>query len=142
MSRISNYMSFQNTRILLKAVVESQFGYCPLAWLFHSRKSNFKINHIHEWTLRMVCYGVQRQYFLLWRNTKERQILLYKSQKHSVIGNRIFKGKNNLSNWIICDIFETRNWNYNLRSQKDFIRTRVNASNFVLNSLKYLATKI
>ena len=39
-------------------------------------------------------------------------------------------------------MFETRNLNYNLRTQTDFIRTRVNASSFGLNSLKYLASKI
>ena len=42
----------------------------------------------------------------------------------------------------MCDIFETRNLDYNLRSQIDFIRTRVNTSSFGLSSLKYLATKI
>ena len=30
LSRISNYMSFEKKIILLKAFVESQFGYCPL----------------------------------------------------------------------------------------------------------------
>ena len=54
----------------------------------------------------------------------------------------LFKVKNNLSNRIMCDIFETRNLDYNLRSQIDFIRTRVNTSSFGLSSLKYLATKI
>ena len=54
----------------------------------------------------------------------------------------LFKVKNNLSNRIMCDIFETRNFNYNLRSQTDFLRTRVNTSSFGLNSLNYLATKI
>ena len=42
----------------------------------------------------------------------------------------------------MCDIFKTRNLDYNLRSQMDFIRTRVNTSSFGLSSLKYLATKI
>ena len=42
----------------------------------------------------------------------------------------------------MCDIFETSNLDYNLRSQIDFIRARVNNSNFRLSSLKYLATKI
>ena len=42
----------------------------------------------------------------------------------------------------MCDIFETRNLDYKLRSQRDFIRTRVNTSSFGLSYLKYLATKI
>ena len=42
----------------------------------------------------------------------------------------------------MCDIFETRNLDYNLKSQIDYIRTRFNASSFWLSSLKYLTTKI
>ena len=42
----------------------------------------------------------------------------------------------------MCDIFETRNLDYHLRSQIDFIRTPFNTSSFGLSSLKYLATKI
>ena len=42
----------------------------------------------------------------------------------------------------MCDInFETRNLDYGLRSQTDFIRKRVNNSSFGLNSVKYVATK-
>ena len=36
----------------------------------------------------------------------------------------------------MCDIVQTRNLNYNLRSQTDFLRARVNTSSFALNSLK------
>ena len=42
----------------------------------------------------------------------------------------------------MCDIFETRNLDYNLRPQLEFIRIRANTSSFGLTSLKYLATKI
>ena len=53
--RISNYMSFEKKRILLKkAFVESQFGHCPLTCIFFGRKANSKVNHIHERSLRIV----------------------------------------------------------------------------------------
>ena len=54
LARLSNYMSFEKRKILLKAFVESQFGYCPLTWMFHGRRANSKINHIHERALRIV----------------------------------------------------------------------------------------
>ena len=38
----------------MKAFVESQFGYCPLIWMFHSRELNNKINRIHERALRIT----------------------------------------------------------------------------------------
>ena len=54
LARLSNYTSFEKMTILLKAFVESQFGYCPLKWMFHGRKANSKINHIHERALHIA----------------------------------------------------------------------------------------
>ena len=48
LARLSNYMSFEKEKILLEAFVQSQFGYCPLTWMFHGRRANSKVNHIHE----------------------------------------------------------------------------------------------
>ena len=41
-------MSFQQRRLLIKSLVEAQFGYCLLVWMFHAREIYRKINHIHE----------------------------------------------------------------------------------------------
>ena len=37
----------------MKAFVGSQFGYCPLIWMFHLRGLNNKIKLIHERALRI-----------------------------------------------------------------------------------------
>ena len=42
----------------------------------------------------------------------------------------------------MCDIFETRNLDYNIGSQRDFVRTRGNTSSYGLSFLKCLTTKI
>ena len=54
LARISNLMSKDKLRILMKAFIESQFGYCPLIWMFHSRTLNNRINRLHERALRLV----------------------------------------------------------------------------------------
>ena len=54
LARLSNYISFEKRQILLKAFTESQFGYCRLRWMFHGRRANSKINHIHDRALRIV----------------------------------------------------------------------------------------
>ena len=38
----------------MKAFIESQFGYCPLVWMFCNRTLNARINRIHERALRIV----------------------------------------------------------------------------------------
>ena len=48
LARISNFMSQEKLRLLLKVFIESQFGYCPLVWMFHSRSLNNRINSLHK----------------------------------------------------------------------------------------------
>ena len=52
--RISQYMNTGQKRIIMKAFIHSQFGYCPLVWIFHSRELNRRINRIQERALRVV----------------------------------------------------------------------------------------
>ena len=50
--RVSKYMSTEKLRLLMKTFIETQFNYCPLIWMFHSRKLNKRINRLHERALR------------------------------------------------------------------------------------------
>ena len=54
LARVSYYMSLQQKRRIMKAFITSQFGYCPLVWMFCSRNMNNRINRIHERSLRIV----------------------------------------------------------------------------------------
>ena len=54
LSRMANLLSFNKRRTLFKVFVESQFKYCPIVWMFHSRRTNKKINRLHERALRIV----------------------------------------------------------------------------------------
>ena len=52
LTMIANYMPFQKRNVLMNAFFTSQFSYCPLTWMFQSRKLNNKINRLHE---RCLC---------------------------------------------------------------------------------------
>ena len=54
LGRITNYMSLEKRRIVMKTFIASQFNYCPLIWMFHSRTINNKINRLHERAIRIV----------------------------------------------------------------------------------------
>ena len=54
LSRVSRYMTFKQRKIVMKAFISSQFGYCPLVWICHSRTQNNRVNKIHERALRLV----------------------------------------------------------------------------------------
>ena len=54
LARVAQYMDIPKRRAIMKAFINSQFGYCPLVWMWHSRKLNNRINKIHERALRIV----------------------------------------------------------------------------------------
>ena len=54
LARITSYMNTQKRRTIMKSFVTSRFSYCPLIWMFHSRRLNNKINSIHERALRIT----------------------------------------------------------------------------------------
>ena len=47
-------MNIKKKKVLMKAFFMAQFSYCPLTWMFHSRKLNNKINKLNERCLRIV----------------------------------------------------------------------------------------
>ena len=129
---LPNFMSFQQKRIYLKTFIESQFGYCPLIWMFYSRRVNDKINHLHELSLRIVYKDNYSSYVDLLAKDKSFTIHQRNVQPLAI---ELFKVKRNLSNVIMCNILKTRTLTYNLRSQTDFMRDCVNTRRYGLNSL-------
>ena len=51
---VCNILNQERRRTLTKAFIESQFGYCPLIWMFRGRNLNNRINLLHERSLRIV----------------------------------------------------------------------------------------
>ena len=139
LERLSNYMSFEKRKILLKAFVESQFGYCSLTWMFHGRRANSKINHIHERALRIAYKNNVLSFEELLELDKSFKIHHRNIQSLAI---ELFKIKNNLSVAIMNDIFQPRAVRYNLRSQIDFTRPNVNSEHFGISSLRYMAAKV
>ena len=52
--RISNYIHSDKCKLLVNALVESQFSYWPLLWIFCTRESNYRLDRMHERALRMI----------------------------------------------------------------------------------------
>ena len=52
LARISQFMNIHKRRMTMKAFLTSEFGYCPLLCMFHSRKLNSRINKLHERALK------------------------------------------------------------------------------------------
>ena len=123
----------------MKAFIESQFAYCPLVWMFCSRRSNNRINHLHERALRIVYNDHSSTFEDLL--VKDNSVSIH-HRNIRLLAIELYKAKNNLSSQLMLDLFQRREVNYNIRSQTDFSLRSVNTSSYGLRSLRYLAPKI
>ena len=89
-------------KLIMNAFITSQFGYCPLVWMFHSREMNNRINRIHERSLRIVYKNKQSTFQELLDRDKSVSVHHSNIRKLAI---EIFKVKNNLSPEILNDVF-------------------------------------
>ena len=87
--------------ILMKAFIESQFDYCPLFWMFHSRGVNSKINQVHERSLRSVYEDNISSFEESLKRDKSFNTHQTNIQSLAI---ELFKIKGNLSNNIMYEI--------------------------------------
>ena len=139
LSRISPYINEKQAKLLVNAFVKSQFNYCPLIWMFCSRKSNRKINTIHERSLRLIFNDYENSFeeLLLLNNdfTIHQRCL-------QMLVIEIYKSVNELSPEIMKNIFPIQKPNYNLRKPNLIRFMNPNSYKFGLNSIKIRSNQI
>ena len=55
LARVTSGMSLSKKRTLMNMFFNSQFNYCPLIWMCHSRENNNKINKHHERNIKILA---------------------------------------------------------------------------------------
>ena len=140
LGRISNYMPLEKRRIVMEIFIESQFNYCPLIWMFHSRTINNKINRLHERALRIVYSDFKSTFEGLLRkdnsfSTHERNI--------QSLAIEIYKFLNGLSPSFLNNVFHKNISNsYDLRNHKELYSRNPKTVGYGTETVSYIAPKI
>ena len=91
----------------------SQFGYCPLVWMFHNRRHNNKINRLHKRMHRIVYKDYKSSFAELLSEDKSFTVHHKNVQKLPI---EMYKIKNELRPKIMIDLFKEVTHPYNLRN--------------------------
>ena len=102
----------QKKNLLFNSIIKSPFSYCPLVWMFCSRRSNSLVNNVLEKALRIVHDDHNSSYSELLKTKNERTI---HQQNINVLMKEIYEFENDLSPPLIDDMFQVRKINYDLR---------------------------
>ena len=100
-----------------RAFIESQFQYCPLVWMFHSRTLNNRMNKLHERALRLTYKEPHLTFEELLIKDKSFTIHHRNLQQLAI---EMYKVHMNLSPDIMQSIFQESSNPYNLRNKNPF----------------------
>ena len=120
-------MSLEKRKLLMNSFISSQFSYCPLIWMCHSRKLNNRINRIHERALRIVYkdYNLSFEELLI----KSGSLKIHHRNPH-ILATEIYKVINNLSPILMKDVFAVKDVSYNFRSDVKFTSHNVRSVHY------------
>ena len=102
LQRIDNIIDEEKRNLLFNAIIKSQFSYCPLVWMFCSRRSNNLINNIHERALRATFDDHTSNFTQLLEKKSESTA---HQQNIQALKKEIYRFTNNLSPVIIVHMF-------------------------------------
>ena len=70
LNRVAPYLGTDKRKFLFNSIIKS-YSYCPLVWMFSSRKSNNIINRIHERALRLSFEDKESAFHILLEKCNE-----------------------------------------------------------------------
>ena len=87
-------MNKKKRLILMNAFITSQFSYCPLVWMSHSRTMENRINKIHKKALRFV-YKDETNLSLDDLLKKDKSVIIHQ-RNLQILATEIYKFRNDL----------------------------------------------
>ena len=139
LGRIANYMPLEKYRTVMKTLIESQFNYCPLIWMFHSQTNN-KINRLPERALRIVYSDFKSSFEGLLM--KDNSFSIHERNIQS-LAIEIYKFLNGLSPSFLNNVFHKNISNsYDLRNHKELYSRNPKTVRYGTETVSYIAPKI
>ena len=124
----------------MKTFIESQFNYCPLIWMFHSRFINNKINRLHERALRIVCSDFKSSFESLLM--KDNSFSMHERNIQS-LAIEIYKFLNGLAPSFLNNVFHKNISNScDLRIHKELYSRNSKTVRYGTETVSYMEPKI
>ena len=138
LARMASSLKFKQRKLLLNAFITSQFSYAPI-WMFHSRKLNNRINHVHERALRLVYKDYTSFFDELLLKDNSFRIHHRNLQKFAI---EIFKVKLGLAAEIMKNVFPIIENPYDLRNETKFKSRNVHTVRYGIETASFVAPRI
>ena len=122
----------------MNAFFKSQFSYIPLVWMCHSSARNDIINRLNERYLRIIYSDKLSSFKRLLDG-----FVYVHNRNLQIPATEIFKVKNDLSSFIVTELFEQRNeQHYDLRKDSQFTIPPIRTVYYGSESISLVGPKI
>ena len=132
LQEVSNIMSSKQRLIIMNAPIYSQFCYCPLIWMCHSRSNNNCINRIHARSLRIVYRDETSSFKVLLEKSK---CVTVHHRNLQFLATEICKAVINLSSSLMSELFKIKENKHNLRRENTLVVSNVRTTRYGLDSI-------
>ena len=147
LSRQCKILPFHKRKLLMNSFFDSQFAYCPLVWMCHSRKMNNKINDLHYRALRIIYKDEHSTFHELF--FRDNSVTIHHGNIRTLAAVAMYKIQQVLSPDFMNDIFPKRDLSKiesvagNNRNQNHFYNpVNPRTTSWGLEALKHLGPKV
>ena len=111
LASIFQYVLQTQKRLLMNAYFMSRLGYCPIAWMSHSRTLNNRINGFYKIALSLIY----KDFSSIFSELLEKDKSVIHHRNLPTLAYEIFNVKNNMAPEILTEIYPRKESNYSLR---------------------------
>ena len=123
----------------MNAYFMSQFRYCPLVWMSHSRTLDNRINGLHKRALSLVYNDFSSSFSELLETDKS--VTIHRRYLQ-ILAYEIFKVKQNMAPEILIEIFPQKESCYSLRNSTTLQGRSIKTVMYGLETISSLGPKI
>jgi len=139
LTRLSSFMTFDQRKLIFNAFIRSHFSYCPLVWMFHSRKLNNKINHLHERSLRIIFQDFHSTFEELLK--KDQSVTIHQRNLQYLMI-EFYKIINGLSPKLMSENFQISEKQYDLRKTLPLKEQKIRTVKYGSETVSFIGNRL
>ena len=138
-SRVFPFMLLNQWKVIMRAILMTQFVYCPLVWMIPNRTLNNRINSLHERAFWLVYNEFKSSFYQLLE--KDNSVTIHQCSLKT-LAIEIFIVHYNIAPEIMKNVFEIKNHQYNFRRDVRLHRTNVNTVQYDTETIASLGAQM
>ena len=139
LQRLKGSRDYSSRLTIYKTFIMSNFNYCPIVWMFSSKRSFTAIENIQKRALRFVSNDFTSNFQELLNDSGVSGIRIMTLRLLAI---EVYKCVKKFNPEYLNDIFILKKSPYDLRDDSILVRPKVNTTNYGLKSFRNYGSKI